>query len=431
MVRLPPASEALIRDAIARVFTMPDQQFDLIVIGGGIGGSGIATVMQRAGFSCLVLEKDARFRDQTKGEWIAPWGVAEVARTGLLEPFASACGHVIRRHVRYDETVDASEADATMLQLALLPGVDGPMTQRHPDACQALFDAAGAAGAVMLRGVNAIEVTPGDRPIVCYQHDGVVHEARARLVVGADGRASAVRRAAGIALHRDPPHHMFSGLLVDGADTWPDDIETAGTEGDLHFLAFPQGQGRVRLYLGFGLDQRARFGGVDGPRRFLESFRFDCVPGCDAFAVATPNGPCASYPNEDTWTDEPYAPGVVLIGDAAGWNDPIIGQGLAITMRDIRVVSDLLKESDEWSPAALRPYAEERAERMRRLRFAGKLQSVLHNEFGPEARARRVRARQRMAGDQVLGAALGSVMVGPELMPAEAFSERAWNRILE
>jgi 2-polyprenyl-6-methoxyphenol hydroxylase-like FAD-dependent oxidoreductase len=411
--------------------SMPDQWFDLIVIGGGIGGSGLATAMQRAGFSCLVLEKSARFRDQTKGEWIAPWGVVEAARTGLLDPLASARGHVLRRHGRYDETSDPAAAEATMLELALLPGVDGPMTQRHPDACQALFDAAGDAGAVTLRDINQIEVTPGDRPAVRYQHDGAIYEARARLVVGADGRSSAVRRAAGIALHHAPPHHMFSGLLVDGADTWPEDLETAGTEGDLHFLAFPQGQGRVRLYLGFGLDQRARFGGADGPRRFLESFRFDCVPGSDTFANATPNGPCVSYPNEDTWTDEPYAPGVVLIGDAAGWNDPIIGQGLAITMRDIRLVSELLIECIDWSPAALWPYAEERAERMRRLRFAGRLQSVLHNEFGPEARARRVRARQRITDEQLLGAALGAVMVGPEVMPAAAFSEQTWNRIVE
>jgi 2-polyprenyl-6-methoxyphenol hydroxylase-like FAD-dependent oxidoreductase len=121
----------------------------------------------------------------------------------------------------------------------------------------------------------------------------------------------------------------------------------------------------------------------------------------------------------------------VLIGDAAGWNDPIIGQGLAITMRDVRVLSELLREGRDWSPAALRPYAEERAERMRRLRFAAQLQSVLYNEFGPEARARRARARGRMAEDPSLGAPLAAVMVGPELIPAEAFTARTWSRILE
>jgi 2-polyprenyl-6-methoxyphenol hydroxylase-like FAD-dependent oxidoreductase len=409
---------------------MADRRFDLVIVGGGVGGSGLATVMQRAGASCLVLEKTERFRDLTKGEWIAPWGVVELQRTGLLAPFLGARGHVLRRHVSYDETTDPETAIAAPLDLAVLPGVEGPLTQRHPDLCQALFEAATAAGAVTLRGVSRVEVTPGDAPTVRYEHGGAVHEAKARLVVGADGRQSAVRRMAGIRLHQGAPHHMFSGLLVDDVEGWPEDLQTAGTEGDLHFLAFPQGQGRVRLYLGFGLDQRERFGGRGGPGTFLDAFHFDCVPESGCFARATPNGPCASYPNQDAWTDEPLAPGIVLIGDAAGYNDPIIGQGLAITMRDVRVLSELLKASPDWSVECLQPYAEERAERMRRLRFAGQLTAVLQNEFGPEARERRVRARQRMAADPLLGASQGAVMAGPELMPAEAFTQETWDRIL-
>ena len=45
----------------------------------------------------------------------------------------------------------------------------------------------------------------------------------------------------------------------------------------------------------------------------------------------------------DTWTDSPCAPGVVLLGDAAGWNDPIIGQGLSIALRDVRMVADVVR----------------------------------------------------------------------------------------
>ncbi|MGB9279946.1 MAG: hypothetical protein WCB57_07650 [Pseudonocardiaceae bacterium] len=44
----------------------------------------------------------------------------------------------------------------------------------------------------------------------------------------------------------------------------------------------------------------------------------------------------------DSWTEQPYAPGAVLIGDAAGWNDPIIGQGLSIALRDVRMATDVL-----------------------------------------------------------------------------------------
>lgn len=410
---------------------MSAQAFDLIIVGGGIAGSGLATVMARAGYTCLVLEKSTAFPDQTKGEWIAPWGVVEARRTGLHDVLAGARGHVLRRHIGYDETREPAQAEAATLPLGILPGVEGPMTQRHPDACQVLFDAAGAAGATNLRGVQQIEVSPGPRPTVRYRHDGVEQTARARLVVAADGRNSAVRRELRVELHRGRPHHMFSGLLVDGACAWPEDLETAGTEDDLHFLAFPQGGGRVRLYLGFGLEQRSRFAGPEGPRRFLDSFRFLCIPEAERLAEATAVSPCASYPNEDAWTETPYVEGVVLLGDAAGWNDPIIGQGLSITLRDVRVLSEILTSTEAWTVEALRPYAEERAERMRRLRFAGELQSALHNEFGEAARARRVRAQARMAADPTLSLPLLAVWLGPETPPAEAFTEQTRSRILE
>ena len=39
---------------------MSERTYDLAIVGGGIGGSALATVMQRAGFSCLVLERTDR-----------------------------------------------------------------------------------------------------------------------------------------------------------------------------------------------------------------------------------------------------------------------------------------------------------------------------------------------------------------------------------
>ena len=66
--------------------------------------------MQRAGRSCLVLERTEEYPDRTKGEWIAPWGVAEVHRLGILDIVASARGHVIRRHVSFDPALDPDEA---------------------------------------------------------------------------------------------------------------------------------------------------------------------------------------------------------------------------------------------------------------------------------------------------------------------------------
>ena len=158
-------------------------------------------------------------------------------------------------------------------------------------------------------------------------------------------------------------------MLVDNTIGWPPDLQILGTEKRINFLAFPQSPERVRLYICYALEDKKRFAGADNQARFLDAFRLATVPRSEFLANGTPSGPCNSYGNEDTWTDVPYVPGVVLIGDAAGHNDPIIGQGLSIAYRDVRIVRDLMLENRNWAPDLFRPYAEERRERMRRLRL--------------------------------------------------------------
>jgi menaquinone-9 beta-reductase len=408
-----------------------EDHYDAVMVGGGIAGSGIATVLSRAGLRCLVLEATERFPDRTKGEWIAPWGVLDARRVGLEDDLKTARGHTISRHISYDETRSRDESEKGVLSLTtLMPGLPGPLTQRHPDACQALYDAADRAGATVLRPVSDIKVAPGEHPHVRFTFAGREQNVQCRLVVGADGRNSMVRRSLGFTVEHDEPHHLFSGLLIDGADAWPEDLQVTGTEDDVHYLAFPQGQGRVRLYLGWQLDDPHRFSGPGGPQRFIDRFtKLTSLPGADILGAAAPVSPCATYANEDAWIDEPVVPGVVLIGDAAGWNDPITGQGLSIALRDIRVVSELLLANADWAVETLKPYVSERNERMRRLRFSAHLTAVLSNEFGPDARARRVRAHERVAANPQLGMSRAIVMVGPEMAPPDAFTETAFQAI--
>lgn len=406
--------------------------YDLIVVGGGIGGSALAATMARAGRRVLLLEKAAVYEDRVRGEWIAPWGVAEVRRLGLEDVLLAAGGHFLKRHITFDESVapDQAEAAATSLDI-FVPGVVGPLCVRHPVHCEALFAEAARAGAEALRPVAVDAIVLGGSPSVSFTHEGVRRTVRAPLLVGADGRTSEMRAAAKITLHQDAPHHWFAGLLVDGAEGWNDDLQAIGTEGGFGFLAFPQGGGRVRVYGGYALDEKGRFAGADGARRFLDAFRMDSAPRNAALADGVPAGPLLSYINADSWTDEPFAPGVVLVGDAAGWNDPIIGLGLSITYRDVRIVSDILKATADWSRVDFTPFAEERRERMRRLRFAASLQSALDMEFGEGPRARRKRYHDRAAADPSLRLASIAIMAGPEMAPAEAFTDAWRTHVLE
>lgn len=405
--------------------------YDLIIVGGGIGGSALAATMAKAGQSVLLLEKSTEYEDRVRGEWIAPWGVAEVQRLGLYDLLVEAGGHHITSHVTYDESRDPAEAETTALPLGIFAEtVPGPLTIGHPHHCQTLFDEAGRAGARTLRGVNVTDIQLGASPSVTYEHQGETYTAEAALVVGAEGRMSPVRKEAGIKLHQDKPHHWFAGLLVEGVEGWDASRQAIGTEGQFGFLAFPQGGDKVRVYGGYALEEKGRFAGEDGPRKFLESFRMNCAPGNEAIADGTPAGPLLSYFNNDSWTDEPFADGCVLIGDAAGWNDPINGLGLSITYRDVRIVSDILKATPPGEAPDFSSYAQERAERMRRLRFAGHLQATLDMEFGEAARERRKRYHERSASDQTLGMHGFAIMGGPESVPDEIFTDAHKERVL-
>jgi len=405
--------------------------YDLIIVGAGIGGSALASVMARAGRSVLLLERTEVFEDRVRGEWIAPWGVVETMALGLYDRLVSAGGHHVTRHVTYDETLAPETAEASVLPLSIFKdGVPGPLCLGHPVHCQTLMTAAFEAGADVRRGVDVTGIEAGPAPRVVFEQAGETHTARGRLLVGADGRTSQVREAAGIVLHQDKPHHWFAGLLVEGAEGWNADVQAIGTEDDFAFLAFPQGDGRVRVYGGYALDQAARFKGPEGARRFLDAFAFRCSPENRHLVAGRPAGPLMSYVNADSWTDEPFAPGVVLVGDAAGWNDPIIGLGLSITYRDVRIVRDLLAGSDDWANLDFASYAEERRERMRRLRFAAGLQSSLDMEFGEAAQARRRSHFERAAVDPSLRAHAFAVMAGPESVPEAIFTEAHRARVL-
>ena len=403
---------------------------EIVIVGAGIAGGSLATALARRGKSVLLLDKSPVHRDIVRGEFLVPWGVEESTRLGVLDVLLDAGGHYIPFAVPYGEGIPPDVARTRTLDLGkLILGVAGPLTFGHPQMCQALDDAAEAAGAAVLRGVGDLKVEAGHPPTLAFSVGGQNQSVKPRLIVGADGRGSAVARQVGLRPTTDPDHHLMAGLLVDGVVGWPDDEFSIGTEGDFRFYIFPQGHGRMRLYLCYALDQSARFSGADKERKFLEAFALSCLPQSELFASAQPAGPCHGYPNADSSIETPVAPGIVLIGDAAGHNDPTIGQGLAIAFRDARLVSETLLGNGDWTGDIFMPYAKERRERMKRLRFAAKQISILTAEFTHEARLRRRRVFERMAADPNLRVFMLPALKGPYGVPDHVFDQASWDNL--
>jgi 2-polyprenyl-6-methoxyphenol hydroxylase-like FAD-dependent oxidoreductase len=403
----------------------------VVVVGGGIAGSALATLLARAGKRVLVLERAVVYRDRVRGEFLQPWGVAEAQRLGLFDALLGAGGTLLTHYLPYDETVEPAQAEKMAARLdQVLPGAPGALGVGHPAACEALTQAASAAGARVLRGVSSLRVEPGPAPAVRYVWGGAERVARCRLVIGAEGRQSVVRQQAGIPLHASQPRLLGAGMLVEGLESWPQTHVAVGAEGDRLFYVIPQGGGRARLYLLYAAHQRRRFIGPGAARDFLDGFALACVPDSERLVQATPAGPCAVFPMYDTWTDSPLAEGVALIGDAAGHNDPNTGQGLSIALRDVHILGALLLAGDDWSSRALAPYAHERAERMRRLRFTADLAGRLRATFGPAGRELRRRARELMRAAPELGLWRPTLATGPEQAPDFAFDDDVRERLL-
>lgn len=398
---------------------------DVVIVGGGIGGSALATAFRRDGLEVVVLEASVEYEDRVRGESMQPWGVREARELGVEQVLLDAGAHIAPAWNHYDTDVPTEVSEANPIPVSIMvPDVDGSLNLRHPEACDALTASARTSGADVRRGISDVTVTTGAAPSVrAIDREGTPFELSARIVIGADGRNSTVRRQADIALCRQEETCMIAGLLIEGLDNVPDERDFLASQDDLFMAAFHQGDGRLRLYLCPGVGHKRRFSGPKGLDEFRSSVAFGCLPFGEALADAKPAGPLATYPGDDTWTERPFTDGVVLVGDAAGYNNPIIGQGLSIAMRDARTVRDVLRGGNV-SPAAFAGYAEERMERMRRLRHAATFMSAAFADDCDNRPARRARFFEMQETEPLTMGMLVGVMGGPENGPAEAFDGR-------
>ena len=138
------------------------QDADVVVVGGGIAGSALATALARAGISVLILERSEVHIDHVRGEWLAPWGVVEAQRLGLYDVLIAGGGHHVTQHVPFGEEVDPELARLMAFDLtSMVPGVPGPLCLGHPTMCDLFNRAAEQAGATLRRGVRDISVRSG------------------------------------------------------------------------------------------------------------------------------------------------------------------------------------------------------------------------------------------------------------------------------
>lgn len=117
---------------------MADLAPDVVIVGGGIAGGVLATVLARNGLEVFVLERETTYPDRVRGEYMPPWGVVEFKRLGLLDVLYENGGLHIERNIPYDENWSPEVAEERALDVSkLLPDVAGALCIGHPTMCNA------------------------------------------------------------------------------------------------------------------------------------------------------------------------------------------------------------------------------------------------------------------------------------------------------
>ncbi|HEY7512378.1 MAG TPA: NAD(P)/FAD-dependent oxidoreductase [Vicinamibacteria bacterium] len=302
-------------------------EHDMIVVGGGPGGAAAALGAARRGLRVLVLDRHRFPRDKVCGDALTPFGVNVLAELGLIAPVRRVAEELSSvafgfgagaRHVALSTPMLV--VPRRRLDALLLDAVRPLATVREGWQVDGLLRS--AAGVCGVTG----RTETGER-----------FEARARVVVGADGASSVVAR-----LTASRGAHDARRLLATRAYYRGVTLDERALE--FHFLPeldggyvwiFPSGGDCYSVGLALDAD-RLRAGG-----RSLGAWRQACLasPALAArFAGAEPVSRYEGGSIPYTGRSQPlWGPGFVLVGDAAGLADAFWGDGI-----DTALVSGVL-----------------------------------------------------------------------------------------
>ncbi len=378
---------------------MLETTYDIIVVGAGIAGSSSAIALAPEGYRLLLVDRAVFPRDKPCGEGIMPQGVEVLAQLGVLSAILDSGARTFRG-IRYRNRQG-------VLAQAEFPRAEGGVAfgvaQRRYHLDHLLVQRATSFANVTVReGFAVTEVLrEGDavRGIVGHPVDSPSQRLvfRAPLTIGADGRHSLFHAACGLTkvfLRRR--RYGVTGHLRSVAGIGPYVEVLPHQDGEIYLAPCGEDVTLVALLL----EERAmKFFKGDLSRRYLESLRSTEGFG-SRIARAELVPPVYAVGPLGFTVDPCYRPGLLLIGDSAGFLDPITGEGMALALKSVKAAVPLISEAfahGDFGTELGRRYAEKRLELIGDLvRFTRLLLALSRHKFIADRAVRRLSRDERL-----------------------------------
>lgn len=336
---------------------------EVLIVGAGPAGSVAALVLARAGVRVRLVDRATFPRPKLCGDSVNPGAMAILTRLGVAAQ-VEASGLPMHGML-------VSGPGGVAVQGAYPPGAVGRSLLRS-DLDLLLLDAAIGAGAAVEMGVRvAAPMTIGQNGstrvsgVVTPTAGGQRTERAARVVIGADGRRSTLAFPLGITSHPRRPRRWAIGAYYEG-------VSGLGAHGEMHvrqgyYVGVAPAPGGLTNACLVMPERRARQSVRQPDAGLAHVLEHDWLLGPrfrTARRVTPPTvlGPLA--------VDASCAgvDGLLLAGDAAGFIDPMTGDGLRLAIRGAELAAEAALEMLQGKPGA-----HDRLTRRRAAEFGTKL----------------------------------------------------------